>query len=262
MESDFLFKCIRNKYRKYRKKKKFESDTCDVREAKHEHIVPFGNSKTLSRFTCSLFAFTSSSTSINHLSDYHCWPDRPIGQEPTLCPDKALTREPWPKPLGQWGEAVLATTPAARATCCSDIMQLDTAIRMMKHTEFSTLTTPMAAADHGTQYWLQPLWNGRKMSLWNCIIVTIHTCVFYFSFIWRFKVSICYSLGLLRESKKPSSVQTESLIKVKSSKITLSARMRASLYFTSALIHQPFNTAFVHLSCLLQFLLVHSHCYV
>lgn len=66
-----------------------------------------------------------------------------LNQEPSLCPDKDLTCEPWPKPLGQWGEA-------ARATCCSGIMKLDTAIRMIEHTEFSTLTT-LLAADHSSQ---------------------------------------------------------------------------------------------------------------
>lgn len=102
-----------------------------------------------------------------------------------MCPDKALTHEPWPEPLGQWGEAIRAATPAARATCCSGIMQLDTAIRMMEHREFSTLTTPMAA-DHRGQHWHQPEW--KKMDL----LILFHRCLFVFAASHPYCVLKCF----------------------------------------------------------------------
>lgn len=100
---------------------------------------------------------------------------RPIGQELGLCLDGALTHEPCPEPLGQWGESVRAATRAAWATCCSGIMQLDTAFRMMEHREFSTLTTPMAT-DHCSQHWPVVLGH-RKTGL----LILCHRCFFVFS---------------------------------------------------------------------------------
>ena len=139
--------------------------------------LPILRLKRNKTFKYCLLAFTQSPASINHCFGRGCSPalttstHRP-GARPVS--GRGLTREPWPQPLGQWGEAIPATTPAARATCCSGIKQLDTAIRMMEHNKFSTLTTPMALTTQAILASTLP--ESSKMVL----LILQHRCFFVF----------------------------------------------------------------------------------
>lgn len=80
------------------------------------------------------------------------WPLLHLVTDPLVRSQACVWRRPWPVNIGQSSRANGARLSGmrpleARATCSSGIMQLDTAIRMMKHREFSTLTTA-TAADH------------------------------------------------------------------------------------------------------------------